>query len=310
MNIEEMSFVELGGEKQYIEITGKSDNNPVLLFIHGGPGWPQTPQLRYFNSDLTTAFTLVTWDQHGCGKTSMNNPEPKNLTLEQIIEDAHELTQILKKKFNRDKIFLAGYSWGSIVGLHLAEKYPEDYYTYVGIAQVINMRKGIEVSRKWITERAIEKADTGTLRILSQLNKRDSQFCNGDLACFIKQYELLVKYNGALYNPESGKEEEKAMKEYEDYKNYKWDEGSQFSARHLEKDMFDADLTYIRKLEIPVIFFEGRHDWNVPSVLAEEFEKNLVAPQKGLVWFEKSGHGLLYEEPAKFNKLMIENLID
>ena len=307
--IEEKSLIELGGEKQYVEINGESDKNPVLLFIHGGPGWPQTPQLRYFNSDLTKAFTLVTWDQSGCGKSYINNPDPKNLSLDQIIKDAHQLTQLLKKKFNRDKIYLVGYSWGSIVGMHLAVQYPNDYFTYVGISQVINMKQGILVSRKWISERAKEKSDTETLTILSKLNGNDRNFCSSDLDCFIQQYGLLNKYNGAVYNPGSEKEEERSMSAYEDYRNYDWNKGFEFSAHHLEKDMFGTDFTYIKKLEIPVIFFQGRHDWNVPSVLVEEFEKNLYAPEKNIVWFENSGHGLLYEEAANFNKLLISTLI-
>ena len=75
--VDEKSFIELGGEKQYVEITGVSSKNPVLLFLHGGPGWPQTPHLRYFNSDLTKSLILVAWEQSGCGKSYMNNPQPK-----------------------------------------------------------------------------------------------------------------------------------------------------------------------------------------------------------------------------------------
>ena len=306
--VAEKSFIELGGQKQYVEITSESNKNPVLLFLHGGPGWPQTPQLRYFNSDLTKTFTLVAWDQSGCGKSYLNDSVPKNLSLNQIINDAHELTQILKQKFHQSKIYLAGYSWGSIVGMHLAEKYPEDYLIYVGISQVINMKKGIIISREWIAQKAKEKSDSETLKILSRLNTSDKTLCNSDLECFILQYGLLNKYNGAIYDPNSEKDEEKSMKAYKDYENYDWNKGFQFSAQHLEKDMFSTDLTYIKRLQLPVIFFQGRHDWNVPSVLVEEFEKNLIAPKKSIVWFEKSGHGLLIEEASNFNKLMISEL--
>ena len=69
-SVKEKIFIDLGGEKQYIEITGDSKNNPVLLFLHGGPGWPQTPHLRYFNAALTKHMTVVAWEQSGCGKFS------------------------------------------------------------------------------------------------------------------------------------------------------------------------------------------------------------------------------------------------
>ena len=90
--VQEKIFVELGGEKQYVEITGSSDHLPVLLFLHGGPGWPQNPQLRYFNSDLTKEVILVSWDQAGCGKSFMQNPNPRNLSPESLVNDAHDLS--------------------------------------------------------------------------------------------------------------------------------------------------------------------------------------------------------------------------
>ena len=122
--VQEKTFVELGGEKQYVEMTGSSDQLPVLLFLHGGPGWPQTPHLRYFNADLTEEMILVSWDQAGCGQSYIHNQNPKSLSPESLVNDAHELTQYLKKKFNKEKIFLVGFSYGSVIGLKLAEKYP------------------------------------------------------------------------------------------------------------------------------------------------------------------------------------------
>lgn len=302
--VEEKLLIELGGEKQYVEITGESDKNPVLLFIHGGPGWTQTPQLRYFNADLTKDFTLVAWEQRGTGKSFMNNPEPKNVTLEQIVADGHELTQKLKEKFRQNKIYLVGYSWGSIVGVHLAQKFPNDYQAYIGIAQVINMKKSMNISQKWLYDRAKEKGDKVTLQALEKLKKPTTDFCNGDLQCFIKQYELVTKYDGAIYNKDTNAENEKATTKYEDYKDYDWMKAFEFSAKNLEKDMFATDFRNVKELKLPVYFFLGRHDWNVSATLAAEFAKNLKAPKKKVVWFENSGHSLLEEEPQKFNKTM------
>ena len=299
----------LGAEKQYVEITGESDKNPVLLFIHGGPGWPQTPQLRYFNSDLTKTYIVATWDQRGSGLSYQNNPKPGNMTLNQIVSDAHELTQFLKEKYNQKKIYLAGYSWGSVVGMNLALKYPQDYNAYIGISQIINMRYGMEVSQGWVAERAKENKDTETLKKLEELKLCNNSTCKSFLSCFMKQYDLVDKYNGAIYNKDADKEEEKAMKMYDDYKNYDWNKGFEFSSSHFEKDMFATDFTNIKKMEIPVYFICGRHDWNVPAILVEEFEKNLDAPHKELFWLENSGHGVPIEEAAKFNDIMMKKII-
>lgn len=304
--IEEKSYITLGGEKQYVEMAGESGDNPVLLFIHGGPGWPQTPQLRYQNAALTKEFILATWDQRGSGKSFINNPDAKNLSLAQIVADAHELTALLKEKFHKNKILLAGFSWGSIVGLTLAEKYPDDYSAYIGIAQVINIREGLNISQKWAGEQAQKNNDTETLGILEQLKRNDTALCKTPLDCFITQYGLVAKYKGAVFKAATEQEINKAVQAYDDYKNYDWIKGFLYSATRLEKDMFATDFNTLQKIKIPVYLIAGRHDWNIPQVLADAWLKKLDAPHKEIIWFENSGHGPLEEEPEKFNELLIE----
>lgn len=305
--VEERVLIQLGGEKQYVEITGASNQNPVLLFIHGGPGWPQTPQLRYFSADLSKSFILTTWDQRGSGLSFQNNSNPKNLSLQQIIQDAHELTLLLKQKFKQDKIYLVGYSWGSLVGMLLAERFPEDYHAYIGLAQVINLRSAVQTSRKWIAEQATANHDQVALNTLAQLNKPG--FCQSELDCFFQQQELLNKYHGAVYDTTVLAKLEKAMTQYPDYQKYDWEKGFQFSIQHLEKDLFATNLEKVKELKVPVYFLLGRHDWNVPSVLAEAFLKKLKAPHKEIIWFENSAHELLEEEAGKFNTTLVEKLL-
>lgn len=306
--IAEKSFIELGGEKQYVEITGLSKENPVLLFLHGGPGWPQTPHLRYFNSALTKYMTVVSWEQSGCGQSYINNPHPKKLSLEQIIDDAHELTQILKKKFHKNKIYLVGFSWGSMPGLKLVEKYPEDYAAYFGITQVININRSIKVSRAWITKQATLKGDKETLKTLQQLETGDTSVCKRKIDCFLTQYGLLNKYGGALFTKKGEEEIAKAETFYDDYKKYDWFGAFLYSAYRVENDLFDADLSTIKKVKVPMYFIMGRHDWNLPTSITLEYIKKLSAPKKEIIWFEQSGHEPLSEEASKFNQVIIDRV--
>lgn len=304
--IEEKFLMDLGGTRQYVEITGKSSEMPVLLFIHGGPGWPQTPQLRYFNSDLTKKFILATWDQRGCGQSFLYDSADQNVSLSQIVADAHELTQFLKEKYRKSKIILAGYSWGSVVGLTLVQKYAQDYSAYIGISQVVNLNKGMSITQDWLTAEAKKKKDTATLYAVDKLKKRDTSICKTPLGCFISQYEILSRYNGAVFNVNSEREEEKAQTYYADYKNYDWNKGFLYAATRLEKDMFAVDFSALTKISIPVYFIEGRHDWNVPAVLVAKFVSKLTAPKKQIIWFENSGHDPLEEEAEKFNNTIIQ----
>lgn len=307
--VSEKTFIPLGGSSQYVEISGDSDKKPVLLFIHGGPGWPQTPQLRFFNSQLTNSFIVVTWDQRGCGLSYMKDSLATNVSLHQIVSDAHELTQLLKAKFKQKKIFLSGFSWGSVVGLTLVRQYPEDYLAYAGISQVVNLAKGMDITQKWLKDRGIEKKDTATLHRLEKISSQDPLLCPTPWDCFIQQYELVSKYGGAVFNPASDSAVTRSMSMYEDYKNYDWNQGFMYSSRRLEKDMFAVDFSTIRRCAVPVFLFAGRQDWNVPSVLAEDWFNVLNAPHKKMIWFENSGHGPLEEEPELFNKQMTDNLL-
>ncbi|PWU03752.1 MAG: hypothetical protein C5B52_02820 [Bacteroidetes bacterium] len=300
-SINEQTYVELGGEKQYVEVIGQSEKNPVLLFIHGGPGWPQTPQLRYFNSALAKQMTLVSWDQPGCGKSILKDSNTAKISLDQFVEDAHDLTQWLKKKYNKQQIYVAGFSWGSIVGLTLIQKYPGDYKAYFGISQVLNVKQSIKRSRKWIAEKARAAEDEEALKILNRLDKKDKSLCQSELECFMKQYEVLSKYHGAVHSAAADSEINKSLTYYPDYKAYDWNKGFMFSATRLQKDLFGTDLSKIKEVQVPVCILAGRHDWNIPGELTEAWFDKLQAPAKEFIWFENSGHEIPEEEAKRFN---------
>ena len=302
----EEQYFDLGGVQQYIEILKSSDNNPVLLFIHGGPAWPQTPQFRYFNKEIANKYTVVIWEQRGAGKSYLKNKTPGNISLNQIIDDGQELVEIIKDKFKVEKIYLAGYSWGSIVGLKMVEENPADFFAYIGIAQVINLKQGMEISRAWLRENDTINQDLEAMAVLDSLDKN---LIIDDQEAFMKQYQLVYKYGGAVYNQEAGKEVEKAQDFYEDYKDYNWYEAYNYSAQFLVDDLFSTDFLYLKKLSVPVYLILGRHDWNVPSVLALEWYENLDAPKKEVFWMENAAHGTLEEDPDHFNRIMSEMIL-
>ena len=304
--VHEKTFVTLGGEQQYVEMTGRSDQLPVLLFLHGGPGWPQTPHLRYFNAELTKHMIVVSWDQAGCGQSYLKNPHPKKLSNESLIHDAHELTQYLKKKFNKKKIFLLGFSYGSVIGLQLAKRYPADYVAYIGVSQLINSKQSWDASMQWLKKQALKKNDTTVLHQLQLIENRNPSVCKTDLACFMSKYQLLAKYNATIYKKKKAAEIEKAEKFYPDYKNYHWFEAFNYTASRFGGKQFHLDLSGITTLKIPVYLMAGRHDWNIPGIVTEKYFHHVKAPEKQFIWFEKSGHEPPEEEAKKFNRLIIQ----
>jgi pimeloyl-ACP methyl ester carboxylesterase len=243
---------------------------------------------------------LVSWDQAGCGQSYLHNSNPKNLIHESLVNDAHELTQYLKKKFNKEKIFLVGFSYGSVIGMKLAEKYPDDYYAYIGVSQVISLSESWDVSMQWLKDQAQQKNDTTALMQLDLIEKKDSAVCATILDCFMSKYELVVKYGGTVYDTAIAKEIEKAETMYEDYKDYDWFEAFNYTSARMDGVAFTTDISDITELKIPLYFLGGRHDWNLPSVVAENHLNKMTAPKKKFIWSKKSGHRLADEEDQKF----------
>lgn len=142
---------------------------------------------------------VVSWDQAGCGLSYLKNPNPKNLSVESLVNDAHELTQYLKNKFNREKIYLLGFSYGSVIGLKLAEQYPKDYYANIGVSQIIDTKENWDVSLQWVKEQAQLRQDTVALKQVELMENKDPSLCETEQDCFMSKYKLLVKYNGTIY---------------------------------------------------------------------------------------------------------------
>jgi proline iminopeptidase len=139
--VERLEKVRIGGIDQWVSIRGADRRNPVLLYIHGGPGYVSIPMSWWFSRGLEEYFTVVQWDQRATGKTYLLT-DPATiapiLTRERMIADTEEMADWARKEFGKDKIFVLGHSWGSFLGLQLAGRHPEWLYAYMGVCQLID----------------------------------------------------------------------------------------------------------------------------------------------------------------------------
>ena len=137
--IEEARMVRIGGIDQFVTVRGQDRRNPVLLVLHGGPGYVHTPFAWWYAHPWEEYFTVVEWDQRGAGKTYLLN-DPKavgpTLTPQRINDDVDEMVQFLRKGLSKQKIFVIGNSWGSYLGIELAHRHPEWLHAYIGVGQV------------------------------------------------------------------------------------------------------------------------------------------------------------------------------
>jgi pimeloyl-ACP methyl ester carboxylesterase len=136
--IDEAAYVEIGGIEQWITIRGQDRNNPVLLFLHGGPGDATNPWGYAAFPTWLKYFTVVQWDQRGAGKTFGRNgaASASTITPDRMVQDGIELVEWLKQKLHKEKIVLVGHSWGSVLGFFMVKARPDLFYAFVGTGQV------------------------------------------------------------------------------------------------------------------------------------------------------------------------------
>ncbi len=312
-SISSLEKVKLGGAEQWILIRSENPGNPVLLFLHGGPGTAEMALLEKYNMpELQKYYTVVAWDQRGAGKSyAAINPESK-MTIEQFVSDAQELTRLLCRRFNQEKIFLAGHSWGSALGLLTVQKYPELYHAYIGIGQVVNMVENERISYEWVLRQAVKANDS---KSIAKLKKLGTPPYTGDWkAKTIAERRVLAKYGGEVYNnPRGGMQV--VLGSLLRSKEYRWADKINFlrgvldSMRLLWPQIMKINfIEQAAELKVPVYFLEGRHDYEVPSQLVEQYCELLKAPVKEIIWFENSAHFPNTEEVKKFNDFFIEKL--
>lgn len=303
--IERLEKVRIGGIDQWVSIRGNDRRNPVLLMLHGGPGWVAMPTSWYFQRGWEEYFTVVQWDQRGAGKTCVANDPAQaapTMTRERMIADSEEMVAWLRKEFGKDKIFVMGQSWGSYLGLELAHRRPEWLHAYIGIGQLTNAPESERRGWAWTLQQAREDGNAEAVAELVALAPYAQGSTPVPLENLFKQRKWLNYYGGMVHNRRGGDAEAAAIKlspEYTDKDVAGIWKGNDFSMQHLLGEVLTLDMSEVHELKVPLFLFEGRHDHNVSSEVAAQWFETVKAPSKQLVWFEQSAHEVMIEEPGK-----------
>ena len=298
--------VSLGGFEQTILLRGHDREKPVLLYLHGGPGFGQLPIAPGYSAELERHFVVVHWDQRGAG-ASCEGADFADVTREQIIADTIELSAQLARRFGRPRIFLLGHSWGSVVGALAAQQRPDLFDAYIGLGQVVDGHRNEELSYQFVLDEARRRGDAEALTELEAIHPPYPTFEQLGV-----QRRWLNVYRGSLYATERAREALPAAlfgREYTLATRLRFFGCFRRSIERLWDglDGFDA-IAQIPRLELPVYFLTGRHDWNTPFALVEEWAAQLRAPHVEIVWFDEAGHVPPLEVPEEFQRALIEKL--
>jgi proline iminopeptidase len=304
--VERLEKLRIGGIDQWASIRGTDKRNPVLLLIHGGPGYVSMPMSWWFTRGWEEYFTVMQWDQRGAGKTYLLNDPAKiapTLTPERMIADTEEIAAWARKEFGKDKIFVLGHSWGSYLGLELAKRHADWLHAYIGVGQLTNGPESERRGWSFALDAARKAGNQEAVQQLEALAPYFSPNQSTPLTNLYVQRKWLDFYGGVMAHRQGNSAESHLANLSPDYTGSEvakiW-QGNEFSERHLLLYVLNLDLTGMRELECPLILFAGRYDVNINSQLAAEWFATVKAPAKQFVWFENSAHLPMTEEPGKF----------
>lgn len=314
-SISAIEKVSLGGLEQYIIIRGADTTKPLMLFLHGGPGNPEFAFMKEANPEIEELFLMVYWEQRGAGKSYSGNISPESMNTEQFISDTRELSEILIQRFGKDRIYIAGHSWGSFLGILAADRYPRLYHAFIGIGQVCHQYRAEKISYEWIKEKAREKNDRQALENISEINVPDSLAGSSEWIEFLREERKYVnRYGGGITRNIKSRWPLALVvaktKEYSLADKINYPMGALFSLEHLWPEVIQTNLfTRIDSLEVPAYIFQGKYDYQTPWVIAKDFFEQLKAPHKEFYTFSNSAHSPLFEEVEKFNDLLRKEVL-
>jgi len=283
-SIDSTGILTVGGIKQFVSIKGKDNRNPLLLFLHGGPGNSVIHYAEKFTHKLQEHFIVVQWDQRNVGKTLSLNKSPEPLTIALFERDTHQIIDSLLKRFHQPKLYLVGHSWGTFLGFYMAKNYPELLYAYIPICPMINQQESERITLAAMKDKASQAQNDGALRELSLVK---IPFEDGEQLYFHRKWAL--DYMGSKAKITKTQVQEWALMWLPLFNEASKD------------NLFESAPA----LRCPVYFFVGRKDVQTNSGITEKYYNILDAPKKQLYWFERSGHSLPSTEPDLLQEIII-----
>jgi pimeloyl-ACP methyl ester carboxylesterase len=312
-SLSEKVWVDVNGLEQGMFIQSRDPANPVLLFMHGGPGMPEYFLTEQYPTGLENDFTMVWWDQRGAGLSYRPNIPPGTMTVEQYISDAIAVTQYLRSRFHQDKIYLMAQSGGSFFAIQVAQRAPELYHAYIGVGQITYQLQSEKLAYDYMLEQYQARGDTQmvkklnaspptmTMPLPSAYDRMRDDAMHGVGAGTTRDMKTI---EAGVFFP-SWLSKQLTLGEKIDL----W-RGKVFCASQLRNEVFSTDLREkVKRLDLPVYFFSGKYDYTVNHDLSEAYLQELVAPVKGFYTFEDSAHSPFFEEPDRVRKILKEDVL-
>jgi pimeloyl-ACP methyl ester carboxylesterase len=313
-SIASLETVDINGSVQWISVRAADTEKPVLMWLAGGPGGSQLATARYHLAGLEEHFVVVNWEQPGSGK-SYDAVRHSTLTVDRYVTDAYALVQYLKQRFDEEKVYIVGESWGSALGVWLVQRYPDEFHAFVGTGQMVDFLETELYDYNFALNLAKERGNT---KKVQELERQGPPPYEGGGVLMRQSAYLLDGFAYMNENPAISNEDgfdtfkDLLSPEYGLYDKVSWARGVFDAGDVMFPQLWKADVDFRRdapSLNVPSYFLIGRHDVNALPALAEEYYSMLDVPSKAFIWFERSGHNPWVTEPDRFVDVVVNKVL-
>jgi len=287
-SIHESQSINAGNILQWVKIDGDNDQNPVLLFLHGGPGSSVMGYANRFTNELQKHFIVVQWDQRETGKTKSLNSSQEPLTVSLFERDGVDVINYLRSKFHQDKIYLVGHSWGGFFALIMASKPPDLLAAFFAAAPMIHQ---VESEKMALDKMKALAGQDNNKNAQAELAEIKIPFENGTQLFYHRKwlYQLINRQKAPF------------TKAYVEIWSTTWlpllNEASEVNFAEAAPE-----------IKCPIYFLIGTKDFQTNFKLTENYFQKLKAEKKELFWFTGSAHGLNLTESKKFQQVIISTV--
>jgi pimeloyl-ACP methyl ester carboxylesterase len=305
--IDEARYLQIGGIRQWVTIRGEDRKNPVILFLHGGPGDATNPWAYAVFRPWHKHFTVVQWDQRGAGRTLGQNARSvaETITIDRMVQDGIELAQTLRTLLGKDRIILVGHSWGSILGVLMAKARPDLFYAFVGTGQVADPGSNYAVAYRALLAKASALGDQGAIRELREVGP--PPYANGrgygvqrKWSNFFEGADVFLAATLGLAQSAPGS----TLRDVND-----WLDGQGVSAERLVPQTSTlAPRALGGDFALPVFVIQGADDFTTPTALARSFVDSIRAPRKAFVAIEGGGHFAVFMRSTVFLRELVSRV--
>lgn len=280
--------VEIGGIKQWINIKGQDTSEPLLLWLHGGPGASEMSYANKFSNQLQNQFMVVQWDQRESGKTAELNHSP-GLSLTQINQDVYDITNYLLQRYHKNKLFLVGNSWGGYLALQAAKNYPNLIEACILVSPMIYGNESEQLSLQYVTEEAKKRKNNIAIEEIDSIKVPFEQpmdvwllrkwmftFQGENVSRTLPPEKVFLEIVNKWFP---------IVKEFEAYNPFE----------------------EIKKIDCPIFFLLGRKDYITHTEIAEKFYNQLQAQTKKIYWLD-AGHMITIERSKQMQQIIINQI--